>query len=131
MEPKKDEHRGSELDLGGTLLGHERRAEQRIPHRAIVVMPFGEGVSSRFENATLLDCTAHGVALIVSQQLKPRSRFFLKLKLTAVALVIYEVRHCQEVPEGYRIGAEFRGVIGNAVDRESAPETILAALLRT
>jgi hypothetical protein len=129
----KSKERTSASPSGETEAATEadRRAEPRIPHRSIVVMPFGEGVRSQFEKAELLDCSAKGVGLIVSQALQPRIRFFLKLKLTAIALVIYEVRNCQQITEGYRIGAEFVGVIGNEADRAATPERVLNALLAT
>jgi hypothetical protein len=107
----------------------DRRLEPRIPHRAVIVMPFGEGVDERFEKAEMLDCSSLGIGLLVERPFRKRSRFFVKLKLTNVALVIYEVKHCTQTPEGFRIGAEYHGVIGNETDRESTPEHILAALL--
>jgi len=115
---------------GGASAEHdERRGEERIPHRALIVMPFGEGVEARFEHAEMLDCSAHGIGLLVQRPLRCRSRFFVKLKLSNVALIIYEVKHCRQTPEGYRIGADFHGVIGNELDRESTAEAVLAALL--
>jgi hypothetical protein len=130
MKPK-DQDQSAAWQSVATGTEADRRAEPRIPHRSIVVMPFGEGVRSQFEKAELLDCSTHGVGLIVNQALTPRMRFFLKLKLTAVSLIVYEVRNCQQVAEGYRIGAEFVGVIGNETDRAATPEIVLAALLAT
>lgn len=127
----KSKERTSASPTGATGTEADRRAEPRILHRSIVVMPFGEGVRSQFEKAELLDCSTKGVGLIVSQALQPRMRFFLKLKLSAIALVVYEVRNCQQITEGWRIGAEFVGVIGNETDRAATPETVLTALLAT
>ena len=127
----KSKDRISPSQSSATGTEADRRAEPRIPHRSIVVMPFGEGVRSQFEKAELLDCSTKGVGLIVSQALQPRMRFFLKLKLSAIALVVYEVRNCQQITEGYRIGAEFVGVIGNEIDRAATPEMVLTALLAT
>jgi hypothetical protein len=109
----------------------ERRAEPRIPHRAVIVMPFGDEIESRFETAQMLDCSLHGIGVLLQRPLRPRTRFFVKLRLSNVALVIYEVKHCSQTQDGYRIGADFHGVIGNDTDRNAAPETVLAALLKT
>jgi hypothetical protein len=109
----------------------ERRTEDRIPHRAIVVMPFGEGVESEFKRAMMVDCSLHGIALIVDQPFRPRTRFFVKLKLTTVALVVYEVKYCQEMPHGYRIGADLQGISGSTADCNTTPEAIMHALLAT
>ncbi len=108
-----------------------RRREVRIPHKAVLVMPYGEGVSSGFEEATLTDCSRNGVGLILERPLRPGIHLFLKLKLTTIALVVYSVKHCRPLDEGFRIGADFCGVIGSEADRASTADVILAALLAT
>jgi len=109
----------------------ERRTEDRIPHRAILVMPFGEGVDSRFQRAQMVDCSVHGIGVVVDQPLPPRSRFFIKLKLTTVALVIYEVKYCEPLSHGYRVGAEFQGISGSEADCKMTLEEVIQALLAT
>jgi hypothetical protein len=107
----------------------DRRAEERIAHKAIVIMPFGPEMHGGFERATLTDCSPKGIGMILSQPLRPGMRFFLKLKLSAVALAVYSVKYCQPVKEGYRIGADFYGISGTDADRESTPESVFTALL--
>ena len=94
-------------------------------------MPYGEGVSSGFEEAALADCSRRGVGLILARPLRPGIHLFLKLKLTTIALVVYSVKHCRPIDEGFRIGADFCGVIGSDADRASSADVILAALLST
>src|SRR4051812_35317133 len=88
------------------LSDDERRIESRVPHRAIIVMPFGDEVESRFETAEMIDCSLHGIGLLMQRPLRPRTRFFVKLRLTNVALIVYEVKHCSYTEEGYRVGAD-------------------------
>jgi len=109
----------------------ERRIEPRVPHRAIIVMPFGDEVESRFEEAEMLDCSLHGIGLLIRRPLRPRTRFFVKLRLTKLALVIYEVKHCTQTDDGYRVGADLKGVSGSDTDREASAEAILTALLKS
>jgi hypothetical protein len=94
-------------------------------------MPYGEGVSSGFEKATLADCSRHGVGLVLERPLRPGIHLFLKLQLSTVALVVYSVKHCRPLDQGFRIGADFCGVIGSDADRASSADTILSALLAT
>ena len=112
-----------------TKLADERRAHERIPHRTVLVMPYGEGVESRFERATLTDCSVGGIGILVGRPFAPRSRFFVKLKLTGVALIVYEVKYCQRQGNGFHVGAAFHDVIGQDADRTTTPEQVLAALL--
>src|ERR1700677_1330250 len=76
-----------------------RRRDVRIPHKAVLVMPYGEGVTSGFEEAMLADCSRNGVGLILQRPLRPGIHLFLKLKLTTVALVVYSVKHCRPIDE--------------------------------
>jgi hypothetical protein len=140
MAPKNDaeQSRDKPLDAKGTSSASsnvsspaDRRGEIRVPHKAVLIMPFGEGIQARFERAKLVDCSAHGVGLIVRRPLKPGVFLFLKLKITTVALVMYKVKHCRPEDEGFRVGAEFHGVIGNNTDREATAETVFNALLAT
>lgn len=109
----------------------ERRGETRVPHRAVLIMPFGEGIQARFEQAILIDCSIHGAGFALHRPLRPGVFLFLKLKLTNIALVMYKVRNCRPEDEGYRIGAEYHGVIGNDADRESSAQAVFNALLAT
>jgi hypothetical protein len=113
------------------VFDEDRRAEVRTPHKAVLVMPYGEGLSSGFEDANLADCSLHGVGLVLQRPLRPGIHLFLKLKLSTVALVVYSVKHCRSFEGGYRIGADFCGVIGSTADRASSAEVVLAALLAT
>jgi hypothetical protein len=123
------------LELGSSASGSpvafdiERRRELRTPHTAVLGMPYGEGMNSGFEEATLTDCSPRGVGLVLERPLRPGIHLFLKLKLSTVALVVYSVKHCRSTEGGYRIGADFCGVIGSDADRASSAEVVLAALL--
>ena len=119
----------SAASVGRSPSPEDRRCEIRTPHKAVLVMPYGEGLSSGFEEAELADCSRHGVGLILQRPLRPGIHLFLKLKLKTVALVVYSVKHCRTTEGGFRIGADFCGVIGSDADRASSADAILAALL--
>jgi hypothetical protein len=129
MDSSKALNFGTTAATAGEATGDDRRSEARTPHKAVLVMPYGEGLSSGFEDATLADCSRHGVGLILIRPLRPGIHLFLKLKLTTVALVVYSVKHCRPFDGGFRIGADFCGVIGSDADRASSADAILAALL--
>ena len=131
LNARREPGAGAEPAAQSPPVADERRIEERFPHRAIVMMPFGEGVDSRFQRAQMVDCSVHGIGLITDQPLPPRSRFFIKLKLSTVALVIYEVKYCHALSHGYRIGADFQGISGSDADCKLSPETIIQALLAT
>lgn len=107
---------------------NDRRNEVRVGHWAVVVMPFGPDLHVGFENAEMVNCSASGIGLIMNRPLAANTRLFLKLKLSAVALIIYTVRYCKPLRSGYSIGAEFCSIAGNDADRECTPERVLAAL---
>ena len=107
----------------------DRRIEQRVQHRAAIMMAFGPGLHGGFEQVTMLNCATRGVGVLVPAPLPVNSRFFLKLRLSSVALAIYTVRHCSPVEGGYEVGAHFAGVIGTDRDSDATAEEVLAALL--
>jgi hypothetical protein len=111
-------------------LGHERRTERRIVHKAVIIMAIGPGVNSEFEQADMVDCSTHGIGIVLPHALVLGSRFFVKVKLSTVALASYTVRYCQRMPEGYRIGAEYCDLVGTPSDCAAGPQLVCDALLK-
>ena len=108
----------------------EKRREPRVAHKAIVIMAYGEGENLEFENAELVDCSTHGIAILFHRPLSVGHHFLLKLKLNQTLLVRYFVRHCQRSGRKlFRIGGEFAGYVGSAEEIE--PDLIFNALLAT
>jgi hypothetical protein len=107
----------------------ERRREPRVPYRAVHVMAFGQGENLVFEPAEVVDCSLHGVAILLNRALAKGLHFFVKLKIDGrVTLVDYVVRNCRrQGRHGNRIGGEYCGVIG-AVDEVGA-DRVMQALL--
>jgi len=103
-----------------------RRREPRTPHRAIAVMIYGH---AQEEKAILVDCSPGGVMLLVNREVIPNASVMLKLGHTADSpIAAYEVRHCQQVPEGFLLGSQFLGFIGDSnatLDGQAAFEKLL------
>ena len=106
----------------------ERRAEDRIAHKAVVIMAYGQGEQLGFENAELIDCSLHGIAIMFHRALPVGHHFLLKVKLDRTVLVRYTVRDCQ--PSGrriFRIGGELAGFVGASPEPEA--QAVFNALL--
>ena len=92
----------------------DRRREPRVGcDRPIAVLPYHE---PRFVSGRFVDCSAHGVGVLLPQTLPVDERFLLKLRGESVTLLIYVIRNCQPVGDSYRIGAELLGCIGTAAN---------------
>jgi hypothetical protein len=96
---------------------HELRREPRLtPSRKVKVY----GASDEPEVAKILDCSRHGVALIMSRPLHVDSQFLLRVKSRGRQLVAYTVRGCVRMREGeYRIGAELVGLVHESVETDA------------
>jgi hypothetical protein len=107
----------------------QRRKEARAPCRSVVLMACGERESLLFEQVPLIDCSLHGIRILMPRPLELGDDILVKLKLPRIALVVYSVRHCHAEGAGYRVGAEFRNVVG--ADAAAAPDLagIAACLL--
>src|SRR3982750_2794194 len=99
----------SQAESVGENRRDDRRREARTPHRAVHIMAFGMGEELEFEPAELMDCSLHGVAILLNREIEEGHHFFVKLKLNGkVTLVNYLVRNCQQICRGlFRIGGEF------------------------
>ena len=97
--------------------------------RRIVLRPFGEGLDGDSRRADLLGCTTAGMTLVVDQPMRLNSRFFVKVKLSSVALVVYEVKQCEPLGRRFRVEAEWRDLTGSATDRAANAEAVVRALL--
>src|SRR5258706_6632523 len=91
----------------------ERRVEPRTPHRAVVIMAYGEGERLEFERAELMDCSPHGIGILFHRSMPPGAQFLLKLKLDRVTLLSYVVRNCRSEGKSFRIGAQFVRQVGD------------------
>jgi hypothetical protein len=91
-------------------------------------MAYGEGEDPQFEEAEMVDCSPHGIAVLFHRRLRVGHHFLLKLKLNQTLLVRYVVRYCQSAGRRmFRIGGELAGHVGGAEEIE--PDVIVNALL--
>ena len=101
-----------------------------MPHKAVVIMAYGEGEQLEFEDAELVDCSPPGVAILFHRPLRVGDHFLLKLKLDRTFLARYGVKNCQaQEKSSFRIGGEFVDFVGPAP--ESEKDALFKALLDT
>jgi hypothetical protein len=106
----------------------ERRTEERIAHKAVVIMAYGQGEQLGFENAELIDCSLHGIAIGLHRALAVGHHFLLKVKLERTVLVRYTVRDCQASGKRlFRIGGELAGFVGASPEPQA--QAVFDALL--
>ena len=106
----------------------ERRREQRFAcRRPIELLGCAGDVSWSSLKAEMIDCSAHGIGIVVGRPLQAGEQFMVKVRLSTTAVVLYTVRNCRKSEEGYRIGAEFVGyvVAGGDVSRESIADALM------
>ena len=94
--------------------GDERRREPRAAcSRPIAILPYCE---DRFLHGRFVDCSVHGVGLIVPQPLAVDENFLLKLRGESLTLLVYVIRNCRPADGSFRIGGELCGCIGTAAN---------------
>jgi hypothetical protein len=109
--------------------GERRRKEARIPCKRVVFMACGESESLKFEEALLIDCSLRGIRILLDRPLAAGQDILVKLNLPRLTLVVYSVKHCHADGSGYRIGAEFRNVVGMPASGKPDFAKIVDALL--
>jgi hypothetical protein len=104
----------------------ERRQEPRTAlfKRVWVFVPTREP-----QVGHLIDCSPHGVGLLLRTGLREGAKFDLKLRIPLLRLVTYSVRYCRPEQGEFRIGALLCGIGG----REGHPdlECVFRALMET
>lgn len=90
-------------------------------------MPFGFRAGLCWQSARLVDCSRHGVGLLLPTPLPAATQFLMRANLRQSVLLIYTVQNCQALDPGYRIGARFSAIIGPPDDRDAS--AVLDALL--
>jgi hypothetical protein len=150
MTPKKCLHRAADIPRMGTSIkdpiAHTaaarrpdstpdlRREPRFLPSRLVEILPCRGRKDWTFLSAELVDCSANGVGLIVTERLPVGEQFILKVRLAKWILLLYTVRYCEPLADRarsrshpYRLGAELSGP-ADANTRHD-PDAILAALI--
>jgi hypothetical protein len=109
--------------------GHgENRREPRFPSaRTIAVRPYRQAEERGFRPANLIDCSVHGLRVIMDESMHAGEQFLVQFKLGQLMLAVYTVRHCRRVDDRYVVGAALDGFIGGSEDPDA--ESILRALM--
>ena len=113
----------------GAARGCEQRREARTPETGAVIMAYGEGENLGFEPVRVMDCSPHGVGIVLHRPLPAGASFLLKLNLKPTAFAVYDVRDCRPAERGYTIGAELHGFIGSPNAAVPDGNTICKTLL--
>jgi hypothetical protein len=106
-----------------------RRREPRISaNRQIQYLPTNAAQNWQFLDAQLLDCSPHGLGMECHDPLAAGEDFIVKLVIGKVRLAVYRVKSVAPIETGYRIGAEFIGLL---VDPDEVDhDAIVAALAK-
>jgi hypothetical protein len=102
-----------DFNNGGVSPDERRREARAACGRPIAILPYSE---DRFLRGHFVDCSVHGVGLIIAQPLKIDENFLMKLRGESLTLLVYVVRNCREVDRRYRIGGELCGCIGTVAN---------------
>ena len=115
----------------GPGLADERRKEARFDCRRMVdLLPCAGDADWSFLKARMTDCSVHGIGVILDRAMQAGDRFMIKLRLGgSMSVVLYTVRDCRAVDQGYRVGAEFSGYL--LASGDTSRETIVEALMRS
>ena len=114
----------------------ERRREARFDRRKeIELLPCAsdDGVAESrwsFLRGEMIDCSVHGIGVVVDRQLQSGERFLVKVRVGRFpCVVLYTVRNCRPADGRglWRIGAEFGGyvVAPGSTDRETIAEALM------
>lgn len=95
-----------------------RREPRAAVDRPIVIISLSARGGMRFHPGRLIDCSPHGLGVLLSRPLPLGDRFMVQSRLRRSVLLLYTVRNCRRWQNGFRVGAEFSGVLGepNAPD---------------
>ena len=107
----------------------QRRSESRIPcDRPISMMPLGDdGARDQFLAGQLIDCSAHGLGMTLTEAIEPGRQVLVRLKLDRSILLVYTIRYCIPVtPTQFRAGARFTDY--SASSYQGDPAAIVKAL---
>lgn len=106
----------------------EQRRERRFScDHKIAIVSTGSSDNQGLHEVELLDCSVHGLGLLVNNPMEVGSQFIAKLKPERSLLVLYTVRHCVPVEQGrFKIGASFDAFFGTPATHD--PQEILKIL---
>jgi hypothetical protein len=122
--PAKADHQNHDQD--------QRRSESRIPcDRPISMMPLGDdGARDQFLAGQLIDCSAHGLGMTLTEPIETGKQVLVRLKLDRSVLLVYSIRYCIPVtPTQFRAGARFTDY--SASSYQGDPAAIVKALSGT
>lgn len=99
--------------------------------RTILLMPWGGGSGFESRRVHLLDCSAHGLGVEDELPMEIGQEFAVYLQLEQVTMVLYVVRHCQQLESGrYKIGARLVGFLDRRAQTDAAAaDRVLTTLI--
>lgn len=117
-------------DFTQAVVPDNRRREARAAcDRPIDIMPVTPTFDEPHLRALLIDCSPHGLGLIVERPMSAGDQFLVDIVIGQHPVqVLYTVRHCRAAGEhAFKVGAAFSAFISGPDD--AAPVALFAALL--
>jgi hypothetical protein len=105
----------------------EKRQEPRhAANRMIELLPCANTGAWSVIEASLVDCSAHGLGFLVDRPMRADEEFLVKLRVGKLMLLLYTVQHCRVENGRYRVGAKFTGLVADKFNGDG--KAILNAL---
>ena len=98
----------------GPALENRRKEPRFAANGQVNYLPTRAAKDWRFLSGRLLDCSAHGIGLECAQPMELGDDFLLKIRMGKTRLAVYRVLDVRNWSGGYRVGAEFIGLLVDA-----------------
>jgi hypothetical protein len=108
---------------------HERRRDERTARKGVVFLAHGELGQSEFEEAELVDCSPHGIGVMMKRGVAMHVSLMVRLKTRPVSFAVYDVRNCIACGPKYKVGALYEGFVGSPQSAQPEPESICNKLI--
>jgi hypothetical protein len=115
--------------MNASLPPSERRNDPRTSRKGVVFLSHGELREGQFEEGELVDCSPHGIGLMMKRPIAMHVNLMVKLKTKPSSFVVYEVRHCDAASSQFKIGALYQGFVGAPESAEPEAESICSKLI--
>jgi hypothetical protein len=108
---------------------NERRTDERTARKRVVFLAHGELGQSEFEEAELVDCSPHGIGIMMKRGIAMHVSLMVRLKTKPASFAVYDVRHCVASGPKYKVGALYEGFVGSPQSAQPEPESICSKLI--
>jgi hypothetical protein len=107
----------------------DRRRDERTARKGVVFLAHGDLCASDFEEAELVDCSPHGIGIMMKRGIAMHVSLMVRLKTKPTSFAVYDVRHCVAAGPKYKVGAVYEGFVGSPQSTQPEPESICSKLI--